>query len=63
MIKRFSSMFIGAPPELEMALYTLCIVMNKKMCRVSLGGTSFMIRAHAFNRGLNKLVASAYPVL
>lgn len=58
-----SSMFLGTLPELEMALYTLCIMMkNKEKCIVSLGRKKFEIDTYAFDRGDNQMVASSYPV-
>lgn len=59
MLKPTTSMFVGTPPELEMALYTLCVVMDRDNCTVSLGGKKFLIKTYAFDRGEDKLVASS----
>lgn len=56
-------MFIGTTPELEMALYSLCVVMDKSTCGVSLGGKRFTIKTFAFNRGETQMVASSYPAI
>lgn len=56
-------MFIGTPPEFDMALYTLCIVMDKEAtCPISLDGRKFNIRAYSFSRGPDvKMISSAFP--
>lgn len=46
-----------------MALYTLCIAMHRKECKVSLGGKHFIIKAFAFDRPEGQIVASTYPVI
>ena len=44
--KRTTSMLIGTSPELELALFTLCIKTRlDEGCHVSLGGSVFVIRA------------------
>lgn len=63
MEKPATSMFIGTTPELEMALYSLCIVMEKSTCEVSLGRKRFIIKAFAFNRGEIQMVSSSYPAI
>lgn len=61
-LKPAGSMFVGTPPELEVALYSLCIALEVEDCPISLGGEKFTIRAYSFNRGNNvKVVASGYP--
>lgn len=64
MFKPSNTVFVGTTPELEMALYTLCVVMKEGDCSVSLGGTKFIIRASAFIRGKDtKMIDTAYPKL
>lgn len=60
--KPSGSMFVGTPPELEIALYTLCVVMDMETCHISMNGQKFIIRAYSFKRGSNvKMIASGYP--
>lgn len=63
MEKPATSMFVGTTPEFEMALYSLCVVMDKSTCDVSLGGKRFTIKAFSFNRGEDQMVASSYPAV
>lgn len=60
--KPSGSMFVGTSPELDIALYTLCIAFEVENCPISLGGEKFTIRAYSFNRANNvKVIASGYP--
>lgn len=60
--KPAGSMFVGTPPELDVAIYTLCIVMDIEKCQVSMDGQKFTILAYSFKRGSNiKMIASGYP--
>lgn len=55
-------MFIGTPPELDIALYTLCVVMDVKTCPISLDGQRFKILTYSFTQGANmKMIASGFP--
>lgn len=54
-------MFIGTLPELEMALYTVCLEMRKTKCDISLGGKKITIRAYPFFYRGKRLIGSAYP--
>ncbi|KAG7204585.1 hypothetical protein KM043_005004 [Ampulex compressa] len=61
---KMSTMFIGTPPELEVALYTLCFFgrPNRK-CKVSFSGVPFSIQTYVLNRDNTTVIGSAYPVL
>lgn len=60
--KPAGSMFVGTSPELDVALYTMCIALEVEDCPISLDGQKFLIRAYSFNRGNNvKVIASGYP--
>ena len=53
-----SSMFMGTPPELEMALYTICALTRpEKSCPMKFGNKSFSIKV--FDQ--NGSIGSAYP--
>lgn len=54
-------MMVGTLPELDVALYTLCIALQKTDCKVSMGGKEFVIKAHPYFRGQQVLVGSTYP--
>lgn len=54
-------MFIGTLPELEMSLYTICHVMRKTKCDISLGGKKIVIRTYPFFYRGKRLIGSAYP--
>ncbi|KAJ8676671.1 hypothetical protein QAD02_012458, partial [Eretmocerus hayati] len=44
-----ATIFAGTPPELELALYTICFYARpNNWCQVSLGGTKFFILTHSF---------------
>lgn len=56
------SMFVGTPPELEMALYTVCFYVRPDgNCPVSLGGTKFNIITRKFRYRGKDLIGTAYP--
>lgn len=59
--KPVNTMFIGTLPELEMSLYTVCHVMRKQKCDISLGGKKITIRTYPFFYRGNRLIGSAYP--
>ncbi|XP_055300514.1 endoribonuclease CG2145-like isoform X2 [Sitodiplosis mosellana] len=62
-MEKITSMFIGTTPDFEMSLYTLCVVMDRETCQVSLGKKRFFIKTFVFSRGQDKLVASSYPAI
>lgn len=60
--KPANTMFVATPPELDVALYSLCIALEVEDCPISLGGEKFTIRAYSFKRPNNvKVIASGYP--
>ena len=60
-VKSKASFLIGTSPELEMALFTLCLTFRaNKDCTVRLGGTDFNIKT-AVDEG--KQLRSAFFVL
>ncbi|XP_055300541.1 endoribonuclease CG2145-like [Sitodiplosis mosellana] len=59
--KPVNTMFIGTLPELEMSLYTVCHVMRKSKCDISLSGKKITIRTYPFFYRGNRLIGSAYP--
>lgn len=60
--KPAGSMLVGTPPELDIALYTLCVALDIETCKISLDGKKFTIRAYSFKRGSDiKMIASGYP--
>ena len=60
--KPYASMVVGTSPQLEMAVYTVCILTRpEKKCEVSLAGQRVAVTTHVFTRpGGVKYVASAY---
>jgi len=49
--KPFASMLVGTSPELEMAIYTTCLlVKSENKCVVSLAGKKVEIEVHVFSR-------------
>ena len=61
-VKPVSSIFIGLSPELELALYTLCVLLKPgEPCTVSLGGKTVDIKTHIIRQRGKKYVGSAYP--
>lgn len=61
--KPVNSMFIGTLPEFDMAIYTVCFVMERKYCAVSLDGNKFTIRAFPFYYDGKRLIGATYPVI
>ena len=61
-IKPSSSIFMGLSPELELALYTLCVLLKPdENCTVSLGGKTIDIQTHIFKSRGKKYLAAAFP--
>ena len=53
-IKPVSSIFMGLSPELELALYTLCVLLKPDdECTVSLGGKTIDIQTYTFKHNGN----------
>lgn len=64
MVKPVSSIFLGISPELELALYTLCVLMKPDdNCTVSMNSKKFDIQTHVFKIRGKKYLGSAYPDL
>lgn len=58
--KLVSSVFLGTSPEFEIAVYTLCFMVNPgKSCQCRMNGQTIPIATHRFG-GSNFLVGSAY---
>merc|ERR1712029_604597 len=54
-IKPCSSIFIGLSPELELALYTLCVLIKPhENCTISLGGKTIGIQTYIYRNGGKK---------
>jgi len=61
-IKPVSSIFMALSPELELALYTLCVLLKPDdNCTVSLGGKTIDIQTYTFKHGGKKYLSSAFP--
>jgi len=60
--KPFASMVVGTSPELEMALYTTCLLAKgENKCSISLGGKLVDVEIHVFTRpGGVKYIASSF---
>jgi len=59
--KNLSSIFIGTPPELEFALFTLCFKTRaNRKCPLSYNGTKFNVNAYSLVHKNKKLVGTAY---
>jgi poly(U)-specific endoribonuclease len=60
--KPFASMIIGTSPELELAIYTTCLLAKgEDKCSVSLGGQKVDVEVHTFSRPNNKkFIASSF---
>lgn len=61
MNKPVNTMFIGTPPEFDIALYTVCFEVNKSECHVSMDGNKFVIRTYPFKYRGKRLIGSAFP--
>lgn len=61
--KPVNSMFIGTLPEFDLAIYTVCFVMNRKMCPVSFDGKMLKIRTFPFDYDGKRMVGATYPVI
>lgn len=61
-VKPVSSIFIGLSPELELALYTICVLLKPDdACTILLGGKRVDIRTHVFTQGGKKFLGTAFP--
>jgi hypothetical protein len=48
--KPFGSMLVGTSPEVELALYTTCLLARGETCRARLGGRAVTLTVHTFDR-------------
>ena len=63
-IKPASSIFIGLSPDLELALYTLCVLLKTDdNCTIGLGGKTVDIQTHVFKQKGKKHLGSAFPCI
>lgn len=59
---KVSSVFIGLSPELELALYTLCVLLCPgKPVNITLGGKTLEIQTHLFHKRGKKYLSTAFP--
>ncbi|XP_066599179.1 endoribonuclease CG2145-like [Prorops nasuta] len=59
-----SSMFIGTPPEFEIAVYTLCFFARpQNTCKLSFGGKKFYVQTYNWIDKNYKLVGAAFPLI
>ncbi|KAJ8668007.1 hypothetical protein QAD02_009670 [Eretmocerus hayati] len=57
-----ATIFTGTPPELEMAIYTVCFYARpNNWCPVSLGGTKFFVLTHSFRSFGKDLIDLGFP--
>lgn len=60
--KPVNAMFIGTPPEFDMAVYTICFMVKpNRGCPVSFANMKFIIRTHTFKYRGKRLIGSAFP--
>jgi len=60
--KPYGSMFLATSPELEMALYTTCLMVRPEAeCHVTLRGRDVYITTWKHTEGGNVMVGSSYP--
>lgn len=63
-VKKSGSMFVGTSPELDMAVYTLCILTRpNKSCPVQMNGQRFTIQTWVQKYNGKDLVGAAYPAI
>ncbi|KAL1461852.1 hypothetical protein WDU94_013719 [Cyamophila willieti] len=63
--QRVGGMIMGISPELELALYTLCVMYRTNDpdgCRISLGGSEVVIRAFEYYVKKQRYISSVFPV-
>jgi len=59
--KPFASMLVGTSPELELAIYTTCLLARgEERCHITLGGQDIYLTTHVFDRRGKKHIASTY---
>jgi poly(U)-specific endoribonuclease len=57
-----ATIFVGTPPELEMALYTVCFhARPNNWCPISIGGAKFFILTHSFRYFGKDLIDLGFP--
>lgn len=58
-----ATIFAGTPPELELALYTICATVRpSSWCPISLGGAKFFILTHSFRQYGKDVIDLGFPV-
>lgn len=63
-VKKAGSMFVGTSPELELALYTLCILVRpNRGCPVQMNGHKFNIQTWVQTSDGKELVGAAFPAI
>ncbi|KAI5706671.1 hypothetical protein M8J76_009590 [Diaphorina citri] len=63
--QRIGGFILGISPELEMAIYTLCIMYRTNDpdgCRISLGGSEVVVRAFEYYVKKQRYISSVFPV-
>ena len=60
--KPYGSMLVGTSPQMELAVYTVCLMVREEdKCPVSLGGEAATVTTHVFNRPKGvRYIASAF---
>ena len=62
-LKPIGGGFIGTPPELDLALFTICsLTRSEKDCHMAFEGQAFYIKAFADLNNGHQNIGSAYPV-
>lgn len=61
--KPVNSMFIATLPEFDLAIYTVCFVMNQKKCPVSFDGKRLKIHTFPFHYDGRRMVGAAFPAI
>ncbi|XP_069990893.1 uridylate-specific endoribonuclease D isoform X1 [Penaeus vannamei] len=63
-VKKAGSMFVGTSPELDMAVYTLCILTRpNRGCAVQMNGHKFNIQTWVQKSDGKELVGAAFPAI
>ena len=58
---QISTMFVGFSPELELAIYTLAVLVKPdEALDINLGGKIFQIKTHMLQNDSKKYLAGAY---
>lgn len=63
-VKKAGSMFVGTSPELDMAVYTLCILTRpNRGCPVQMNAHKFNIQTWVQKSDGKELVGAAFPAI